>query len=131
MNKFKIEQVQERFSHELARSSEACVIVHAGTNNLESGSVNVILDSYEDLANLLVEKCSRVVFSTIIKRNEKPELNEKIDSINEGLYRFCIRKDIDYIDHDNISFINLARDGIHINRSGQAKFTANILNLLT
>ena len=73
----KVEQVQERFSHELAGSSEAYVIVHAGTNNLESGSLDVILDSYEDLANLLVEKCSRVVFSAIIKRNDKPELNEK------------------------------------------------------
>ena len=51
----KVEQVQERFSHKLARSSKACVIVHAGTNNLESGSVDVILDSYENLANLLVE----------------------------------------------------------------------------
>ena len=38
----KVEQVQERFSHKLDRSSEACVIVHAGTNNLESGSVDVI-----------------------------------------------------------------------------------------
>ena len=85
----------------------------------------------KDLANLLVEKCSRVVFFAIIKRNDKPELNGKIDSRNEGLYRLCTRKDIDYIDHDNISFINLARDGIHIDRSGQAKFTANILNLLT
>ena len=124
----KVEQVKERFLHKLARSSEACVIVHAGTNNLESGSVDVILDSYEDLANL-VEKCSRVVFSVIIKRNDKPELNGKIDSINEGLYRLCTRKDVDYIDHDNIGFINLARDGI--NRSGQAKFTTNIFNLLT
>ena len=61
----KVEQVEERFSHELARSSEACVIVHAGTNNLESGSVGVVLDSYEDLPNLLVEKCSRIVFSAI------------------------------------------------------------------
>ena len=69
-------------------------------------------------------------FSSIF-RNNKPELNEKRDSINEGLYGLCTRKDIDYIDHDNISFINLARDGIHIHRSGQAKFTANILNLLT
>ena len=82
----KVEQVQERFSQELARSSEACVIVHAGTNNLESGSVEVILYSYEDLANLLVEKCGKVVFSAIIKRNDKPELNEKIDSIKEGSY---------------------------------------------
>ena len=41
----KVEQIQERFSHELARSSEAYVILHAGTNNLESGSVDVILDS--------------------------------------------------------------------------------------
>ena len=106
----KLNKVQERFSHELAQGSEACVIVHAGTNNLKSGSVDVILDSYDDLANLLVEKCSRVVFSAIIKRNDKPELDEKIDSINEGLYRLCTRKDIEYIDHDNISFINLARD---------------------
>ena len=104
--------------------------MHAGTNNLESGSVGVILDSYEDLANL-VEKCSRVVFSVIIKRNSRPELNEKIDSINKGLYQLCTRKDIEHIDHENISFINLARDGIHINRSGQTKFTPNTLNLLT
>ena len=26
----KVEQVQKRFSHELARSSDACFIVHAG-----------------------------------------------------------------------------------------------------
>ena len=32
------------------------------------------------------------------------------------LYRLCTRKDIDYINHDNISFIILARDGIYIDR---------------
>ena len=127
----KVEQVVDKFSYDLNRCSEAYVLIHAGTNNVQLCSVATLLDSYEKLAMDLKEKCDKMVFSSIIQHNDRPELNSKIEILNDGIYEICRKHDIDFINNDNITATNLARDGLHINRSGQIRLTANFLQLFS
>ena len=85
----KVELVQDKFANDLNRASESHVIVHAGTNNVEYSSVGTILSSYENLAEHLFQRCDKVCFSSIIFRNDKPELNGKIELLNEGIHEIC------------------------------------------
>ena len=84
-------------------------------------------DSYEKLAIDLKEKCDKMGFSSSIQRNNKPELNSKIEMLNDGIYEMCRKHDLDFINNDNMTANNLAIDGLHINRSGQIRLTANFL----
>ena len=127
----KVEQVVDKFSYDLNRCSEAYVLIHAGTNNVQLCSVATLLDSYEKLAMDLKEKCDKMGFSSIIQRNDRPELNSKIEILNDGIYEICRKHDLDFINNDNITATNLARDGLHINRSGQIRLTANFLQLFS
>ena len=79
----------------------------------------------------LKEKCDKMGFSSIIQRNDRPELNSKIEILNDGIYEICRKHDLDFINNDNITATNLARDGLHINRSGQIRLTANFLQLFS
>ena len=69
-------------------------------------------------------------FSSIIQCNDEPELNSKIEILNDGIYEICRKRDLDFIDDDIIA-TNLARDGLHINRSEQIRLTANFLQLFS
>ena len=40
----------------------------------------------------------------------------------------CKTLNLNFVSNDNISVSNLSRDGLHLNRSGQSKLAANILN---
>ena len=46
----KVEQVVDKFSYDLNRCSEAHVLAHAGTNNVELCLVATLLESYEKLS---------------------------------------------------------------------------------
>ena len=59
----KVEQVVDKLPYDLKRCSEAYVLVHAGTNNVELVSVATLQDSYEKLATDLKEKCDKMGIS--------------------------------------------------------------------
>ena len=58
----------------------------------------------------------RVCFSSIIKRDDRPELNLKTMDIKEALKRLCLEKGSDFIGYSNIGFRHLAKDRLHMNR---------------
>ena len=115
-------------SCELNRNSIAHVVVHVGTNSVEHYSVDELLHQYSDLAYDLIEKCTKITFSSVIRWGDKPLLNEKIDYLNDKLYDMCKTLNLNFVKNDNISVSNLSRDSLHLNRSGQSKLAANILN---
>ena len=94
-------------------------------------SVAMLLDSYEKLAIDLKEKCDKMGFSSIIQCNGKPELNSKIEVSNDGIYEICRKHDSDFINNDNITANNSARDGLYLNRSGQIRLSANFFQLFS
>ena len=127
----KVEQTSQRFSRELNQNSIAHVIVHVGTNSAEHYSVDELSHQYSDLAYDLIEKCTKITLSSVIRRGDKPLLNEEIDYLNDKLYDICKTLSLNFVRNDNISASNLSRDGLHLNRSGQSKLAANILNVLS
>ena len=125
------EQVTSRFSREIESGINDRVIIHVGTNNVQSDSIEEITNKFISLANNLSQTYKNVTFSSIIRRKDKPYLNDKIDVVNKKLYDICVSAGVEYIDNTNIVFSNLSRDGLHLNRSGQGKVTANICNTLS
>ena len=131
MSGAKVQQVPDLFSQELEDPTVSQIIVHIGTNSVGETSMEHLNEDFENLALWLREKCNRVVFSSIIERYDKPELNPKINSINQSLHELCCRLELGFIDNSNINSSHLARDGLHINRSGQSKLAANVLDFLS
>ena len=77
------------------------VIIHVGVNNCERDEVDDIITKYKDVGNV-IRKSSRVTFSSIISRADKPELNAKIAEINTELRNLCLCNRYDFIDNNNI-----------------------------
>ena len=117
----KVQQVPDLSSQELEDPIVSQIIVHIGTNSVGETSTEHLNEDFENLALWLKKKCNRVVFSSIIERYDKPDLNPKINSINQSLHELCCRLELGFIDNSNINSSNLVRDGLHINRSGQSK----------
>ena len=80
------EQVTSRFSREIEDGANDPVIIHVGTNNVQSDSIEEITDKFISLANNLSQTYKNVTFSSIIRRKDKPYLNDKIDVVNRKLY---------------------------------------------
>ena len=85
----KVQQVPDLFSQELEDKTVSQIMVHIGTNSVGETSTEHLMEDFENLALWLREKCNRVVFSSIIERYDKPELNPKINSINQSLHELC------------------------------------------
>ena len=127
----KIEQIPKKFEQNLQRAASSHVIIHAGTNNSESASVDELINLFSDVSDYLQNMCTELSISSVVRRSDKQELNEKIDQFNFALFELCQMKHINFINNENILFSNLSRDGLHLNRSGQCKLPNNILQLLS
>ena len=58
-----------------------------------------ILRKYQELGESIQVK--RVCFSSIMKSDDRPELDRKIMDINEALKRLCLEKGYDLVDNSN------------------------------
>ena len=70
---------------------------------------------------------TKLTFSGIIRRSDKPFLNQKIDSINCQLEKMCLNKGHDFMDNNNIKFGHSNRGGLHINPTGQKRLSMNFI----
>ena len=75
----KVQQVPDLLSQELEDLTVSQIIVHIGTNSVGETSTEHLNEDFENLALRLSKKCNRVVFSSVIERYDKPELNPKIN----------------------------------------------------
>ena len=75
-------------------------------------------------------KESHVAFSGILRKSDKPELNQKITRINSLLKNLCLDNGLDFIDNNNVNFKHLGRDGLHINKDGQCRLALNFINYI-
>ena len=82
------------------------VIVHVGVNNTEFESEEDILDKFANISDSFYDM-TKLTFSGIIRRSDKPDLNQKIDSINCQSEKMCLNKGHDSIDNNNIKFSHL------------------------
>ena len=84
-----------------------------------------MLRKYQELGESV--QVERVCFSSIIKRDDRPELDLKIMDIRHkrSVKKLCLKKGYDFIDSPNIGFCHLAKDKLHINKNEQRILTRN------
>ena len=121
----KLEQMENLLRQEIKYNPDE-VIAHVGVNNIEFESEEDILDKFANISDSFYDM-TKLTFSGIIRRSDKPFLNQKIDSINCQLEKMCLNKGHDFIDNNNIKFGHLNRGGLHINPTGQKRLAMNFI----
>ena len=105
-------------------------IFHVGTNNLQKESTSVANDNLYKMSNLIassVPNSCKVALSSIIKRTDKPELAQKVSSLNHTLENLCKQNNWTYINNDSV--VDLA-DGLHPNDRGMSFLVTNFQGFL-
>ena len=99
---------------------------HFSVNNLESSTDDEILSSFKSISDSFYDS-TKLTFSSILRRSDKPELNGRIDYINGELEKMSLNRGHDYINNNNIRFSHLNRGGLHVNRLGQKQLAMNFI----
>ena len=109
------------------RRNPDLVILHAGTNNLREEDPKVTADGVMRLA-MDMKKHSEVMVSALTIRRDN--LNTKGVKVNEILREECLRHNLVFISHENITLNHLNGGGLHLNSKGTSilagNFTQNI-----
>ena len=100
------------------------LIVHTGTNNLFSKLSKI------DRKCLELSPETKFVFSNIIIRKEKTNLDKHRKDVNEQMKKFYKRKDIGLIDNCNLEEHDLGSKKLRLNNEGDSAFAKNILHSL-
>ena len=108
------------------------LIIHVGTNDLRKSDPKTVADKVSNLAKQFKKGSSntKIVISSLVVRNDGPELAKKAKQINILLKSNCITNDIAFLDNNNINCTHLNYRGLHLNRDGSALLQNNIANIL-
>lgn len=109
------------------------IIIHAGTNDIQTKSPQQVTDSLVDIAENINHDHPHmeIAFSQIINRSDDVNLNSKIADANKCLKRFCSQRGWGCISNDNIDESHLNRSGLHLNISGTRQLATNMLKYLS
>lgn len=101
-------------------------IMHCGTNDLSStASTESIAENIIETAMTLHTDNSTVLVSGVCQRGD--HLNEKVNEVNQHLYRMCNARNIGFVNHDNIDpQRHLNGSKVHLNRFGDAMMAKNL-----
>ena len=96
------------------------IVLHCGTNDLKNSSPTEVADRVVSLASE-VEKTSetKVIISELVARRD---MNDQVKTINKQLRKHCQSNGWTLIQHNNISFADLNRGGLHLNHEGNCNF---------
>ena len=118
----------EDYIQPILRRKPDHIIFHAGTNNLHRDSAKEILSKVDKVVKNIKEKLPEVSvsISSIIKRNDKQELNGKIGQVNNLLLNYCEFNNYGFMNNNNIQDDCLNQRGLHLNPKGIIKLASNI-----
>jgi len=110
------------------------IIVHKGTNYFkdDTKSAEVVAAGILNLGNQIKDNSpnTKVSISSLIVRNDKTSVLNKINGINIILKRVCNQNNWTYIDHNNIDYSCLNRRDLHLNRKGSSLVCRNFSQYL-
>ena len=108
------------------------LIIHVGTNDIRKSDPKIVADKVTILAKQFKKDSSNteVVISSLVVRNDGPELAKKVQQTNILLKSNCISHDLGFLDNSNIDCSHLNYRGLHLNRDGSALLQNNIANIL-
>ena len=106
------------------------VILHCGTNDLNTKDPKDIASKVIDLAKSLHTSHTTAVVSTLLPRNDN--LDQKRIAINKHLQRECNQRNLAFIHHENIEKTkHLNKSGLYVNSIGTKLLSFNFLTLIS
>ena len=103
-------------------------IIHCGTNDLRSRSIEEVATDVVGLAVDARNDENEVAVSSLTIRNDK--LEEKRIQVNDLLKRMCKDAKIGYVDHSNIKKTHLNNSGLHLNADGEKVLKKNFISFI-
>ena len=73
---------------------------------------------------------TKVVFSSLITRKDKKDLDKKVQDVNNRLKNYCMQTNLDYIENNKIKEKHLGNKKLLLNKKGNTVFANNLLNYL-
>ena len=115
----------EDFIKPILRKDPENIIIHVGTNNVNSqeprltaeGVVNLGLQIEGDVPN------TNTAISGLVSKADDKE--GKVSSVNKILKKFCHQNYWNFIEHNNVNLTHLKRGGLHLSKSGTALLAEN------
>ena len=126
-----IQHIEPRLDS-MARPDDDVIVLAAGTNNVPRESVATIITRLRrmiDNARQLRPKASLIV-PEIPRRYDEPGLNGKIAKINAFIRHKCSTNDTLHSITHNFTREDYAKDGLHLNRQGKAKYAQQITRII-
>ena len=104
------------------------VIIHCGTNNISHCYADLCVYLYKSIiSNILsVDSSIRIAASSLTTQKNVAHLFW-IQEFNARLRDICNMDNLTFINNDNIDHAYLARDGLHLNRSGVSLLAKNYI----
>ena len=103
------------------------VIVHVGTNDI-TNNVNLLTN-----VNKIFNKVSKelpstsIVFSLMINRKNKTNIQKTLTDTNSRLEKFCMQKGTSFIANSGIKEFQLGKRKLHLNKKGNIAFAKDLL----
>ena len=110
------------------RSKPDAMIIHVGTNDINSN-----IDTLNNLQTIVarVKKKSaqtKIIKSSIIIRQDQPNVERKINEMSKDLKVFCEENLIEFLSHENINSSCLGKGKFHPHQKGKAYLAKNFIN---
>ena len=114
----------------LLESKRDILIVHASTYDLQKNinPLNNLRKVHWKCLGLSPE--TKLVFSNIIIRKDKNNLDKHRKDVNARMKNFCKQKDIGLIDYCKLEEHRLSTKKLHLNNKGNSVFAKNILHFI-
>ena len=103
------------------------LIIHVGSNDAaDNNDINRYL---QNITKYMKQHhpTTRLTFSSVIVRKDRPILVERIRRMNEKLEKHCEAEGVGYIDNSNITDTSLDVSKVHLNKKGSSLLANNIL----
>ena len=114
----------EDYLKPLTKKRPARIILHCGTNDLNTSQPAQVAEDIRNLVNYIKAEGIDCTVSELVMRNDG--LYNKVIEVNEKL-RDILGKDTQIIEHNNIESSHLNNSRIHLNKKGDAKLAYNLI----
>ena len=113
----------------ITEEQPSAVIIHCGTNNVYSNLVPECVELYKLLTTAMrkVNPSVKIIASSLTVQL-KYASHFWIKEFNARLRDLCTTNRWSYVDNDNIRKSNLARDGLHLSRTGTSLLAKNFIS---
>ena len=115
----------------LKKKKPKYLILHVGTNDLTSGCDTVKnLEKIREMIQQITPE-TELIISKVIIREDKKEIQSKVNGINQLLHDFCEKYNLYVVSHDNITRKMLSKKKLHLNGTGISRFAQNLKEFIT